>query len=981
MVYKALDVKLDRHIVLKFLPPDLTRDRQAKERFIIEAKAASSLDHPNVCTIYEINETADGHLFIAMAYYDGETLKEQVARGKLQVESVLEIAQQIASGLSRAHEAGIVHRDIKPSNLVITKRHEIKIIDFGLAKLAGQQHLTKSGATLGTVAYMSPEQAQGLPVDHRTDIWSLGVVMYEMLTGQLPFQGHYDQAVMYAIVNVDHVPLAQLRPDLPAHLSSVIDKALAKKPTERYQRVEDFLEDLQRARSGEKVKVTFKTSKQKKIRRGLFASVTLLGLIATMVLLRTRWFGDEPKPSPIAAASATANSQNYIAIFPFTVRGNEKYAYLREGMVDLLHSKLDWAGDLRVVDPSKLLSYIAKDSQRTIDSEQANRIAQHFEAGLFLVGSILETSGRLEVSASLYSVEHELRTTAQTAITDERHLIDGVDVLARKILTEQSNDPSHRFARVAGVTTKSFAALKAYLQGESKLRQQGSDFAAKEAFEQAVANDSTFALAWFRLSFAAYATNQIEQMLYASDRAAYWGRQLAKREQQLLQANYALKLGTFVVAERLYRDLVFAYPDDIEAWLGLGQTLFYYNPLQGRSMLESRPSFERVALLDDGHIWAKIYLFNLAVVESNAAEVDSLVNIDILRNSLQSPLYADVCQALLKNNHILWQLTIKKLRNESDFIVAATTFWAARAWLNGAVFRFEGQLNPAEIARMLATASSRSPDYRALAYLYLAQLELLHGKRQAAQKELKNLAALNDAWAREYRAFLGMTPLIELKQQELETLRDELLRWDATAVPSSSEPFRTLSAHNGVHPHLRLYLLRLLSARLQNEKDVEQYVNALTAMPSDKRAGSLAHDLALSVRAEFAQLRGQQTEALALLGQQKMEVWYDLILGSPFFPQILARFQRGEVLANLGRYEEALSWYNTTVYYPPDWILLAPNYLKRGKIYEKLGRTEQAIEHYTRFIRLWQDCDAELQPIVAETEKRLDRLKQGDKKL
>jgi serine/threonine-protein kinase len=160
----------------------------AKQRFIVEAKAASSLDHPNVCTIYEINETDDGQLFIAMAYYDGETLKEKVASDQLSVASVIEIAAQIASGLARAHEAGIVHRDIKPSNIILTKRNEVKIIDFGLAKLAGQQHLTKTGATIGTIACMSPEQAQGFPVDHRTDIWSLGVVMYEMLIGQLPLQ-------------------------------------------------------------------------------------------------------------------------------------------------------------------------------------------------------------------------------------------------------------------------------------------------------------------------------------------------------------------------------------------------------------------------------------------------------------------------------------------------------------------------------------------------------------------------------------------------------------------------------------------------------------------------------------------------------------------------------------------------------------------------------------------------------------------------
>ncbi len=251
VVYKAQDLKLDRFVVLKFLSPDLTRDEKAKERFIVEAKAASALDHPNVCTIYEINETDDGKLFIAMAYYEGETLaakiKQQKENSKASLDWAIDITVQIASGLARAHEAGIVHRDIKPANIIITKRKEVKILDFGLAKLAGQQHLAKSGATLGTIAYMSPEQAQGLEVDHRTDIGSLGVVMYEMLTGQLPFQGHYDQAVMYAIVNTELEPITKLRSEVPAELERLVQKALQKNPAHRYQKMEEVLANFKLA--------------------------------------------------------------------------------------------------------------------------------------------------------------------------------------------------------------------------------------------------------------------------------------------------------------------------------------------------------------------------------------------------------------------------------------------------------------------------------------------------------------------------------------------------------------------------------------------------------------------------------------------------------------------------------------------------------------------------------------------------------------
>jgi serine/threonine-protein kinase len=324
VVYKAEDAKLKRIVALKFLSA-IALGGEEKSRFLREAQAAAALNHPNICTIHAIDE-ADGQMFIAMEYIEGQSLREKIEAGPLKIDEAIKFAMQVADGLQAAHEKGITHRDIKSANIMITEKGQVKIMDFGLAKLTEQKtRLTKTGMTVGTLAYMSPEQMQGIDADHRSDIWSFGVVLYEMISGRLPFRGEYDQAMMYSIVNEEPEPLTALRTGVPMDLERVVAKMLAKNPAERYQHVDELPVDLKTidlsATGASRVstaKVTKQTEKQTAFwLRAIPWSIAILlatALIAILVLQR-------PSPAPVKRSSINLPESAPIAPIGSAPRG------------------------------------------------------------------------------------------------------------------------------------------------------------------------------------------------------------------------------------------------------------------------------------------------------------------------------------------------------------------------------------------------------------------------------------------------------------------------------------------------------------------------------------------------------------------------------------------------------------------------------------------------------------------------------------
>ncbi|HUU36935.1 MAG TPA: protein kinase [Candidatus Desulfaltia sp.] len=330
IVYEAEDTKLQRHVALKFLPPELVLSPEARERFVLEARAAAALSHPNICTIYEIHDEGEKP-FIAMEYIEGQSLKATITKNPISEKDALGLAIQVSEGLEEAHRKGIIHRDIKSANIMVTDKGQAKIMDFGLAKVKGGTLLTREGTTLGTVAYMSPEQALGKEVDHRTDIWSLGVVLYELLSGKLPFQGDHEASILYTVVHEEPKPLKGKKPPLPQELQQVIRQALNKNPDSRHQSAAEVGKDLrkyQEALKAEAGGVLNLRMLWKRLKRPIVAIPSVIVLIALVLLAflffsrmnKVRWAREQAVPEILRLADL----QEYQAAFDLAVK-TEKY--------------------------------------------------------------------------------------------------------------------------------------------------------------------------------------------------------------------------------------------------------------------------------------------------------------------------------------------------------------------------------------------------------------------------------------------------------------------------------------------------------------------------------------------------------------------------------------------------------------------------------------------------------------------------------
>ncbi|MGH7597281.1 MAG: CHAT domain-containing protein, partial [bacterium] len=670
----------------------------------------------------------------------------------------------------------------------------------------------------------------------------------------------------------------------------------------------------------------------------------------------------------ISKPASKPTSPKVVAVLPFAVTGSEEYAAFGKGMVDLLSTNLDGADELRSVDPRAILSCRVEKQRANFGPKHGHKIATRFGAGLFVLGSITEAMGRLRIHATLYECNNEPQILAQAQVEGEAtELFNLVDQLAAQLLASQSFSPNAEMGRIAVLTTSSLPAFKAYLEGENAL-EEGDFEQAAASLQRAVKIDTAFALAYYRLSIVDWWFGRIANSQAAAEKAVRHSDRLSARERRLLQALLAVKRGATIEAEKLLRSILDDYPDDVEALWQLGEVLFHGGPFRGRSITESREFWERVLELKPTHIFAALHLARLAALEGKRAELDTLTQRALALQQENEPTFEiQVLRAFALQDKAQQTQILQALRQRR----AATllhTVW------NLAVYC--GDLSNAENAALQLALPPRPHEVRAVGHVVLAHLALAEGRWRTAQMELAKAERLDRATGIEYRALLSAMPFLPVSETDFAAIRASVEQLSANTTASATPATDYFGVHDDLHPHLRSYLVGLLSIRLGQGEAAIEYANALEQLGGAPVAITLAGDLAQSLHAQVARYLAQPADALVLLEQNKMESSYELAVASSFYAQSYERYLRASLLHELGRLDEALNWYNSfgefSVY---DLACLAPSHLQRGEIYETMGEREQAIQHYTRFITLWQNCDPELKPMITNAEARLAQLK------
>ena len=950
VVYKAQDTKLDRLVALKFLPPHLTSEPVEKERFIHEAKAASALSHTNITTIHEIDEF-EGHMFIVMEYCEGRTLKQVIEKETLSIKKVLDIGIQVCEGLAMAHEKGIVHRDIKSDNIMLTPRGQVKIMDFGLAKLKGATKLTKTRSTLGTLAYMSPEQAQGEEVDQRSDIFSFGVVLYELLTGKLPFAGEHQAAVIYSIINEEPQPIARFNNQVSAKLEDMVFKALAKDLEERYQHIDDLLADLRHEKKSLEYVKTGQIPKEAiapKPRRKVLPIVIPASIVFILVLL---FLILKPFKFEIGPEKGAVAKENSLAIMYFeNLVDTEDKQKLGEIVTNLLITGLSESQYLKVVSSQRLydiLKLLGKEGQKRIDKNIATQVATKAGAKWMLLGSILQVKPRIEITTQLVDVgTGEIKTSQRIAGEKEQDVFSLVDKLTVEIKkgfslpvsAQQEKEPS-----VANVTTHSQEAYRYYLEGMDYDNKYYFTEAEK-SYEKALEFDSTFAMAYCRLA----QLKEGEERKRLTAKAVKYSDKASQKERYYIKGWEAYVSGNYREDIKELQKVIERYPDEKEAFYLLGVIYAYY-----LHELEEGVHYLNQAIQIDPLYKLAYNMLSYAYNEMGDFEKSLWAINKYIELALDEPNPYDTRADLYAWNGKLDQA----IDSYKKALEIKPDFYMSRYKL-GDMYLFKKEYSQAESCFETLSSSSEKL-WRSIGRLYMVLIPLYQGKFEDALKVLDDAIAGDrmeqvEGEMNAYKHLMKANIYEEQKKMAL-ALKEAEVGIEILKKVTPDDPV-----------NMRDYYTNLL-AKSGKIAEADEIARALKKDIEEKNP-TLMYSYWWTLSG-IEEVKGDTNMALSYLERAYKE--------SPT-PSFDLRCDLAEIYLNKGRLDEAVAQLEKALSRYDDDRVWSSNAVKAyyllGLAYEKSGWNKKAIEKYEEFLDIWKNADPGI-PEVADAKERLTKLK------
>ncbi len=912
VVYKARDTHLDRDVALKFFPSSSTPSDKEKQRFIREAKAAAALNHPNICTIHNVDEY-EGRQFIVMEYIKGETLRAKMEAGNIVPETALDYARQIAEALAAAHRQNIIHRDIKPENIMVDNEGRIKVMDFGLAKFKHSGDITKTGDTVGTTAYMSPEQIKGQNVDQRTDIWSLGIVLYELFTGKKPFLSEYPQAVMYSILNEEPEPIRKVRPELPSELETVVHKAMEKSMEDRYQHVNELLEGLNdisysmRGDSGQfqAVKSDYVLS------RRLFSPVTYAA-VSVLIIAAISFFLYLPNDN------IAFEERDWIMIADFENQTNEDD--FSQFLNIILEVGLSQSTYVNIYERNEMLDILKNELDdkgvKTLTLDAVNKAAEHRNVSVVLIPAIKQQDDAYYLTATIRNIASNASIELEEVkVPDKEAILTAMDIFSKNIrraLGEPSSNISDSFTPIVQATTSSLQALKLYAEGTKvRLTDQATGY---DLIEQSVELDPKFALAHADLGMHYYIEGQRKKGEEHFRKALDEMDRLTLRERLWIRAVVTDWRGNREKAIENYKSYLTQFPDDYNAWWRLGYTYLITGQYENCVDAYSR------------------------VVEFNPGESSSFINVATCYKGMDEKEQAIEYYERGFDVNPEWKKGIY-VNNEYGFLlVELDSLEKARETFEVMLTEKETKARGLRSLALLNTYTGNFPK----AIDYFKEAVLLNKSGNNFLSEYRDRMYL----ARAYRA-MGMNREFMQEISEIELLVDGM-----DLSPAWLAKAGQLYARNGMVDKAEQILVKM-----------ENNIGDIVATSGVNR--NLGQDQAFYhlLKGEILLAREDYEDAA-----ESLQIANNIINN----PESLAHcyYKAGNLDEAIAFYREVIGEKNISNEDQLKWILA---HYRLGNIYEELGNVEEAVASYEQLLAIWEKGDEDLLALK-DAENRLDKL-------